>query len=404
MTYAVGSPAQGGRDAARSWLMAAAQAITLAALTNAGSVFLTSWREATHSTGVEESGAFVITSVGLDASFDPGHTVRRDLDLIRATPGVLAATPAMIVPLSGLEASTGLSARPQASTDVRAFIYHVDEQGIPALGVHLIAGRAFARDDIVVSGPVTHDRWDVVIVSQALARALFGAASAIGRDVYLGGKYRARIVGVVERLDGPLAHLPPVVRQRSIMVPQIAWLNAESRYVVRTEERELRGVAALTRLRLAQADPRRQIQSVELFATLRRDAYFWEFVISGFAGAALCALIVVNSLGVFARALLHLNGHFPASRSPQRLRSRVARFAHLSAYAALPLLVGIGIGVLLSLTLNEWLVVRFNFPALTATTVVCGGIVVAISNQGALLVASLAGGGRRTGSWVAKCE
>jgi putative ABC transport system permease protein len=376
-----------------AWLMGASYAIALAALANANAVFIATWQEATHSTGVDEPGAFVISSIGVDPAFDPGTSIQHDLELIRTTPGVLAATPAMVVPLSGLEISTGLSATPQKSTDQRAFLYPVDEQGVAAFGLKLVAGRGFTHDEVTVSGQLaSHDRWDVIIVSNALAHALFGTSSAVGRDIYLGGKHSARIIGVVERLDGPLAQLPPVVRQRSIMVPQIAWLNNQSRYIVRSRETDAREVADRTQQRLAQANLQRQLEPVEFFTELRRDAYFWQFIIARFAGALICAVVLVNALGVFVRSRVEAAARFSMSRGKGGAREW---FSYLSLPTVLPLLLGGATGVWLSFALNNWLVTHFYFQSLDMSTVSWGGALLVISSLGGLLAAAVRKPARR---------
>src|SRR6186713_3241642 len=76
-------------------------ALTLAVAANAVSIIMQRVEKMARPTGMDTHNIFFIQSYGFGAKYDHVDTVRRDLDMIRAIPGVIAASSISAVPLSG---------------------------------------------------------------------------------------------------------------------------------------------------------------------------------------------------------------------------------------------------------------------------------------------------------------
>ena len=100
--------------------------------------------------GIDEDNIFHLRSSAYDEDVDPRLVIEEDLRQIRATPGVVAAVQTNSVPISGGGWSMGLATAPEEGTEqVPTAVYMVDEHGLDALGVELIAGTGFLPEDVV---------------------------------------------------------------------------------------------------------------------------------------------------------------------------------------------------------------------------------------------------------------
>ena len=173
-------------------------------------------------------------SYGFGPNYDQRDTVRRDVDLIRSMPGVMAVSPINGIPMSGGGRSSSFGRVPdplKITTNVN--IYDVDEHGLAALGVKLVEGRAFSEQEVQYNPTANNDDFvPSVIVTRAVAHALYGDESALGKPIfdYLGQS--AVVVGVIDNMlnawvdfDDP-SHV--------LLQPRIS-SGPIARYAIRTE-------------------------------------------------------------------------------------------------------------------------------------------------------------------------
>jgi predicted permease len=119
------------------------------------------------------------------------------LALTRAVPGVAAASVADGLPL-GTNRSWGMSVGGEEYVKGRSratFIRIASDGFVDAMGMTLIAGRDFTRQDVAGSDPV-------IIINQTVARTLWPGQSALGKMVRV-GRSDSRVVGIV----GDVRHL-----------------------------------------------------------------------------------------------------------------------------------------------------------------------------------------------------
>jgi putative ABC transport system permease protein len=99
---------------------------------------------------------------------------RRVLEQVASAPGVQSATLAHAVPLAGYSLTTRMMGRERPDRPVEAAFDSVAPGYFETLGIPILQGRAFDRRD-------RRDSLAVVVVSQQLARRLWGNANPVGR-------------------------------------------------------------------------------------------------------------------------------------------------------------------------------------------------------------------------------
>lgn len=149
-------------------------AFTMAIVINSIAIAKNEAQDMSRPSGVDEPNMFHLNSSGFAADFDDRLTIEEDLRLIRGQPGVVAAIQTNSVPLGGSGWGMNLKTAPGAEVEgITTTMYFVDEQALDTYGVELIAGKNVAASDVTWREPAERGWGTQIIVSQALATALF---------------------------------------------------------------------------------------------------------------------------------------------------------------------------------------------------------------------------------------
>ena len=165
-------------------------------LTGAGLLAKSFWRLSVSDPGIRPDHVLALSiTIPIDRYGDPEKMAayrQRILDRLGALPGVTAVGGSKTMPLLGggepyefrLEGSpaSALRVRPEAGSMI------VTPGYFAALGVPILAGRPFSRDDIDQSRRV-------MMINQALAKQLWPGENAVGKALML-GKTRLEVIGV----------------------------------------------------------------------------------------------------------------------------------------------------------------------------------------------------------------
>src|SRR5580704_13488552 len=180
-------------------------ALTLAIVCNSLSVIQQFVERMQRPTGIDEGNIFTLASAWIADPADLEAQIKGDLAALRAIPGVVDAISIVSFPLDGVSYNSGLSLKPdQHSPTTWAATYFSDEHGLAAFGFKLNAGRWFNANEVGLLRYYENKYPPTLVVTQALAKALFPAGSALGQVVYINSQY-ARIVGIIERAQTPNA-------------------------------------------------------------------------------------------------------------------------------------------------------------------------------------------------------
>lgn len=236
------------------------------------------------------------------------------LDRVRAVPGVLAASAASDLPLSGNLTTTDVTLL--GETQARTALYHrVSPDYFRTMGMHLVQGRDFTNEDMSDLARLpdprgASPRQGAVIVNEATAKAFWPAGNAVGQ--FLSTSYdarpvsRRRVAGVVRdarseslRRGAPAEVYVPYLEDPSFAMTLLVRSERPAFQIVPAIRRELRAVST----ELSTADVR---MLDDVVGDSLRTSRFNALVLSAFGivGLFLSALGVfgVFAFGVASRA------------------------------------------------------------------------------------------------------
>ncbi|MEP2602698.1 MAG: cell division protein FtsX, partial [Paraglaciecola sp.] len=126
-------------------LIALQIAITMTIIVNSVYIIVERNKDMQRDSGIDNENSFYLTSVGFGENFNVPNTVEEDLTMLRALPGVVDAIQTNAVPNSNSGWSMGLKTQSGVEHDaVGTAVYMVDDHGVNALDVEIIAGENFA--------------------------------------------------------------------------------------------------------------------------------------------------------------------------------------------------------------------------------------------------------------------
>ncbi|HET7370355.1 MAG TPA: FtsX-like permease family protein [Gammaproteobacteria bacterium] len=337
-------------------------AITLAIVVNA--LFIVNQRMALigRPTGMDEANIFSFYSFGFTPDFKPEATIRQDLRMLREMPGVVDASPINLIPMSSSGSnSTMMRERDENAPGVNAGIYEVDEHGLNALGLKLIAGRNFTHQEIKYVDPETDYTPPVIIVTQDLAHALFPDGAALGKTIYWGGREPSRIIGIVQRFYGNnyAEHI-----ERSVLLPDVS-TDKQSAYIVRTRPGARDRLMPKVEKMLAQSNRDRTIINMNAMSKTISDHYREDRAMAVILTIVIALLVAVTALGIFGLAIFNVNRRRKQIGTRRALGARKADIiSYFMIESWLMTTVGIVIGSALAVGLNYWLVMHYSVPRL----------------------------------------
>lgn len=287
------------RNKTRVVLLVLEIAVTVAIVLNCLNLLLDQRQRLQRDSGIDEEN---LIAVSVDAWGDAygerefrDALVDRDLEHLRALPGVVDATITSNFPLQGGGSSFQVKQLGAPDTDlVRAPYYVVDAHVLGALDLEIVAGRGFEPEDLPTEpGPQIMS----MLVTKDLADALFPDGDAVGQTIDTGSEeYPDRIVGVVDHMWTPYGGGP--MESRIAFYPGRSAGAAGMQYLVRTEPGALDGVfgeieGVLTRL---QAE---RVVDVRTLLEVKGGGQFVELFLIRILGSIIALLLFVTALGIF---------------------------------------------------------------------------------------------------------
>lgn len=358
-------------------LVAAQVALTLAIVSNALFVVQERLSTASRPTGADDADVFQIFYVAAGEVDDPKSMMQRDLETLRAIPGVVAAAPTNQVPLghSGWGLDLTLDPSKPASSVVGAAYFGASE--LPdALGLEIALGRGFEESDVREIDARTEElEADVVLLTRHMARALFDdEASAVGQTVYLGSGTDAkpmRVIGIIDRLTTPFAPTSDAA-YRSFVLP-VRYLSDAAHYVVRAEPGERARIMAEAEKALTALRSDRVLIHHRSMDEIRERRYRNEKAGAGMLVAVTVGLLVVTASGIVGIASLWVTQRRKQIGVRRALGAR--RLDILRYFVAENLIIttgGVIAGVVLSIGLNQLLVTQVELSRLPLVYVLAG--------------------------------
>jgi putative ABC transport system permease protein len=379
------------RNKVGAMLIAVQMAITLAILCNG--LFIIEQRIALSKrpTGADEANVFVIDNQWVGNPPDIAARLQADLATLRALPGVVDASASNSFPLSGGGSTDGLQLNPdQKDASALSARYLVDEHGIQALGLKLIAGRNFNADEVMdLHGFTDRTPTTAAIITRALAEKLFPGQDALGRTIYsVGQKNTIPIVGIVDRLQVPWVGATgwgSKFNDQSMLVPY-HYLSTYTHYIVRTKPGQLAAVLQAAQKKLFEVNRGRVLQKTRSLTEARKTAYQDDIGLVVILGVVCTALVAVTAFGIVG-----LTSYWVAQRRRQigirralgATRNAIIRYFQTENFMIAA--AGAAAGVALAVSLNLWMVNAFEMERLHTSYALAGAIIVLLLGQAAVL-------------------
>jgi putative ABC transport system permease protein len=385
-----------GRNKTGLILIALQVALTLAIVVNSLFIIIQRLDRMGRPSGLDEQNMFSLRTVPFISPREPNLAgLQADLDALRAMPGVLDATASNSAPLSGGGWSTGIYKNTpdpsgRGKSDAPSAVYLVDDHGLNALGLNLIAGRNFRPEELV---PLVQNKPfepSVVIVSKTLADKLFPDGNVLGRTLYAFGREKPpTVIGVVERLQSAWARWKDT--ENALLAPGLV---TDTRYIVRAQPGQLDAVMRDVEARLRAVSDQRVVHEVEDFRQIRAEAYRRDRAMTIMLVTVIVCLLLITGLGIVGMA-----SFWVTSRTKQigTRRALGARRRDVTRYFQLENLmitgVGLAAGALLAYGFNFWLMQQYELPRLAWYYVPLGGLALFALGQLAVLGPALRGAG-----------
>ena len=285
------------RNRARFVLIVLEVALTLAIVANSISLILDARRQIAHPSGFDDDKIVMVQSQPYARALRERKAARasaeEDLRVLRALPGVEAASVTTFRPWAGGGSSTSVLEPGSKDRTVPTQVYAADADLARVLGVHLIAGRTFTPQEIAAD---SEEFSPAVLVTKTLADHLYPKGDAVGKTIRFSyGDGSSQIVGVIDRFYNPYGgSTPDDVAYFEPGIP--ASYNRGTRYLVRTQgppERLMRPIEAA----LLKSENGRNL---ELSTLVEEQGNFHgrDRVLVGSLNAVMGLLVVVTALGI----------------------------------------------------------------------------------------------------------
>lgn len=237
---------------------------------------------------------------------DMEYIIKRDMDVIRALPGVIDAAPISSPPLSDAGNSSGFRREAgDRGAGIEANTFFMVEHGLNTLGMNLIEGRNFRADEIVYIERNFYrpDRINA-IVTQKFADEMFHGEPALGKTVFVGGDIPVKIIGIVDRMlgawsqwehAGNVVFFPGVRKDDSID------------YLARVNEDERDKILLAIVEKLRAIDDTRIVVDEKTMARMKHDSYAGDYAMIKILIVVVFMLVFVNALGIVGLTTFRVN-------------------------------------------------------------------------------------------------
>jgi putative ABC transport system permease protein len=367
-------------------LIALQIAVTMTIIVNSVYIIVERSKEMQRDSGIDNENSFFLTSVGFTENFNVPVTVDEDMNALRALPGVVDAVQINAVPISGSGWSMGLKTQSGVEFDgVGTAVYMVDDHGINALDVEIIAGENFAPTDISLR-EVGQVNWpDKTILTKVMAENLFPDipyASVVGKTVYINDTDPMIVVGIFDKLQAPGEGWKNL--ENAMLSPERLDYKG-SRYFIRTEPGQRDTVMKQVEELLANSHKGRLIQDMRSIEETRERSYRGHTAMIKILTTVMIILTIVTALGIVGLASFSVNQRKKQIGTRRALgASQPAIIRYFMIENFLISSIGVLLGAVLTVGLNIILVNTFGLDRIDWFYIPIGMLVLWLVGQAAV--------------------
>lgn len=341
-------------------------AIALAVLVNAGWIVQQRIQVLNTPTGMDDANMLAALSVSFTKQFNYDAALKEDLAYLRGLDGVVAAAPSDAVPFSHGGATVDVWTNPDQKGPAQALnTFSSDERGLTVFGAHLTAGREFRPEEILP--PVTeHNITEFVpsvIVTQAVADALFPHQDALGKPIFDSVGKSATIIGVIANLIGSAPQGLDKANQVAF-IPRLPALHGVT-YLVRTRPGRRDQLLPVIAAHLASSNPNRVIKWVRSVERYKKRLYLSDRNLEIFLVTVTLLVLTAASVGIFGLYTFNVSARTKQIGIRRALgATQLDILQHFIIENALVTTAGVFLGCVLALAVGTWLSVEYQLPRL----------------------------------------
>jgi len=370
------------RNRAGAVLVSVQIAIALAVMTNAVYIVKQRLDYINRPTGFDIANILVVASTGFRENFDYEASLTEDLTYLRSVPGVIAASATNAAPLSGSGSASDFSAHPLDRTHAATGIYYeMDEQSIDTLGVRLVAGRKFRREEILPPRPGNSDSSVApsAIVTRALAKDIFNTDDVVGKVMYDINGRPMTVVGVMDHMLGAWVSFKSL--DHVFITPRYP-VGPAPYYLVRVQPGRLNEILRTVEEHMSNSNPNRVITSVRPLQYYKDNSYLSDRNTTIFLISVTALLLAITALGIFGLATFNVSTRTKQIGTRRALGARKRDILqYFLVENALITFIGIVVGCALALGVGLWLSHQYQLPRLDLYYLVGGWLVLAALGQ-----------------------
>jgi len=367
-------------------LIALQIAVTMTIIVNSVYIIVERSKEMLRDSGIDNENSFYLTSVGFAENFNVPITVEEDMNTLRALPGIIDAIQINAVPNSGSGWSMGLKTQSGVEFDsVGTAVYMVDDHGINALDVDIIAGENFAPTDIRLR-VVGQVGWpNKTILTKAMAENLFPDIphqSVVGKTVFINDTDPMIVIGIIDKLQAPWVGWNNL--ENAMLSPERQDFKG-SRYFIRTEPGQRDTVMKQVEDLLANSNKGRLIQGMRSIEETRERSYRGHTAMIKILSTVMIILTIVTALGIVGLASFSVNQRkkqIGTRRALGASQSAIIRYFMIENFLISS--IGVIFGAALTIGLNIVLVNTFGLDRIDWFYIPIGMLVLWIVGQGAV--------------------
>src|SRR6266545_93799 len=335
-------------------------ALTCAIICNA--VFLIGERlgRMSRTSGVVEDELVRISVAGIGRDDNANALTVEDLAALHAIPGVRAVATSNQIPFGQSSWNSSVELEPhQPHATLNAATYFGSEDLLETLGLRLIAGRDFNRDEYVDFDD-KEAKAPSIIITRVMSERLFPGENGVGKTLYMGDD-PIRVVGIVEHLARPNDVNGPSQREYGS--------------VLRVEPGRRAEILATAVSALERNSRSRIMLDKQTFEEVRSNYFRQDRAMAWLLVSVSAALLVITALGIVGLASFWVQQRtrqIGIRRALGATRRQILRYFQTENFLLATL--GIVLGMALAYGINVWLMHRYELPRLPALFLPLGAV------------------------------
>jgi putative ABC transport system permease protein len=340
--------------------------------------------------GVAETELLRIEVAGIGKHENADVRTQEDLAALSAVPGVRKAASTLWLPFGTHTRQSGVKpSLDQPELELNVARYTGSEALLETLGVQLVAGRDFTRDEYVDEQTMGKAQGGPIIITRAVAQHLWPDQNALGRTLYISARYMTdhplQVVGIIERLVRPSEPFGPSNYEHSVLVP-VREGSSLRNYLLRVDPGRRAEVLAAAVGVLERSSRDRLILEQQTIEQMRAQYYRADSAMARLLVSVCGALLVITALGVVGLASFWVEQRtrqIGIRRALGATRRQILRYFQAENFVLATL--GIALGVALAYGINLLLMERYELGRLPAQFLPVGALTLWLLGQLAVL-------------------